>query len=221
MLGIKVTGNLWKNRDFMRLWFSDTVSQFGNTFTAFALPVLARLSFQADPFEMGLLLTLAFLPYPTLGLFVGVWADGFRRRRIMIICNLGRMLTLGSIPFSFFIGTLGLLQLFVVALVNGIFSVFFDVAYQSYLPLLVERKDLVEGNQKLQTSASAAQVVGPGIAGSVYKIIGGALSVGADAVGYLFSLISLISIRKVEEKISRSQESPKPNFFGEMLHSDE
>jgi len=174
-------GNLWKHRDFMRLWLSDTVSQFGNMFTGFALPVLAVLTYSANAFETGALATLAFLPYPTLGLFVGVWADRFRRRRIMVTCNLGRMLVLASIPISFLLGTLGLTQIFIVALANGIFSVFFDIAYQSYLPTLIDRKDLIEGNQKLQASASAAQAAGPGIAGIIYQIIGGAFTISFDA----------------------------------------
>ncbi len=168
----------------MRLWLSDTVSQFGNTFSQFAIPVLARLFFQANALELGLLPTLGFLPYPTLGLFVGVWADRFRRRRIMVACNFGRMIALTSIPVAYLLGDLTLIQLFAVSLINGILSVFFDVSYQSYLPVLVERQDLVEGNQKLQISASAAQVAGPGIAGAFYQFIGGAFTIGVDVLGY-------------------------------------
>ena len=141
-------GNLWKHRDFSRLWFSETVSQFGNQFTQFALPVLAVLSFKAAPFDMGLLGTFVFLPYPVLGLFVGVWADRFSKRKIMIICNLGRMVNLASIPTSFLLGDLSLYQLFAIALINGVFSVFFDVSYQAYLPVLISHDDLIQGNQK-------------------------------------------------------------------------
>src|SRR5713101_5582053 len=86
-------GSLWTHRNFRLLWFSDTVSQFGNTFTGLALPSLAVLTFHATPFQMGILLAVAFVPYPALGLFVGVWADRYRRRRIMIASNIGRLLT--------------------------------------------------------------------------------------------------------------------------------
>ena len=211
-------GALWNHRDFRRLWFSDTVSQFGNTFTGFALPVVAVLTFHSTPFEMGILVALGFISYPTLGLFVGVWADRYRRRRIMIACNLGRMLTLGSIPIAFLIGVFSFVQIFAVALVNGILSVFFDAAYQAYLPVLVERKDLIEGNQKLQISASAAQTTGPGIAGLVYQAIGGALTIAFDAIGYLASSLSLISIRKQEEVKNKTSsfDIPPPDFFAEM-----
>jgi len=126
------------------------------------------------------------------------------------------MVTLGSIPAAYFFGQLSFIQIYVVALVNGILSVWFDVAYQSYLPVLVEKDHLVEGNQKLQISASGAQVAGPGIAGYVYDAIGGAMTIAFDALGYLASSISLLTIRKREEKREPDMMAPPPNFFGEM-----
>ncbi len=211
------SGRLWSHRDFKRLWFSDTVSQFGNQFTGLALPILAVLSLHAAAFDLGLLLALQTIPFPTLGLFVGVWADRLRKRPIMVICNLGRMATLASIPIAYFLNALTLYQLFVVAAVNGIFTVFFEISYQSYLPVLIDRVDLVEGNAKLQASASGAQVVGPGIAGFVYQFIGGALTIAVDAAGYLASALALFSIRKNEQKpIVDAQSNRKSGFFVEM-----
>src|SRR5262245_24906904 len=124
----KLLGDLSFHGDFVRLWISDTVSLFGNAFTGIALPSIAVLVFNASPFQLGILFAVAFLPYPVLGLFVGVWADRFRRRRIMIVANLGRMMTLGSIPAAYFFGQLSFIQIYFVALVNGILSVWFDVA---------------------------------------------------------------------------------------------
>lgn len=211
------SGRLWSHRDFKRLWFSDTVSQFGNQFTGLALPILAVLSLHVAAFDLGLLLALQTIPFPTLGLFVGVWADRLRKRPIMIICNLGRMATLASIPIAYFLNALTLYQLFVVAAVNGIFTVFFEITYQSYLPVLIDRVDLMEGNAKLQASASGAQVVGPGIAGFVYQFIGGALTIAVDAAGYLASALALFSIRKNEQKpIVDAQSNRKFGFFVEM-----
>ncbi len=134
----------------------------------------------------------------------------------MIASNIGRMLTLGSIPIGFLLGVFSFIQIFIVAFVNGVLSVFFDTAYQAYLPVLVDRKDLIEGNQKLQMSASAAQVSGPGIAGFVYDAIGGALTIAFDALGYLASSLSLILINKQEEEKGPSLNDLPPDFFGEM-----
>jgi MFS family permease len=224
-LKLSLGGNLWHHRDFSRLWFSETVSSFGSNFSTYALPVLAYSLLNAGAFGVGLLTALAILPYPLLGLFVGVWVDRFRKKRIMIICNAGRMDSLLTVPLTAFFGLLTLDQLYVVALVNGVFSVFFDISYQAYLPLLIERKDLIEGNQKLQLSASGATVVGPSAAGGAFqaltdvvspKVLGGALTCLADAVGYLAAAIALIDIRKLEPKKVLGTGGPKPDFFGEM-----
>jgi len=215
-LKLGLSGNLWHHRDFARFWLSDTVTQFGNQFSGFALPVLAVLSLNATTLDIGIITALAIVPYPLLGLFVGVWADRLRKRRIMVACNLGRMVTLASVPVSFVLKTLSLTQLFAVALVAGVFSVFFDISYQAYLPILVDRKDLVEGNQKLQLSASGAQVAGPGIAGFVYQLIGGAFTVAVDAIGYLASAVVLLFVRKDEPPKVRREGDPSPDFFVEM-----
>jgi MFS family permease len=209
-------GHLWHHRDFRRFWFSDTVVQFGNQFSVFALPVLAVLSLNATPLDIGIITALAIAPYPLLGLFVGVWADRFRKRRIMVVCNFGRMVTLATVPVGFVLKVLSLTQIFAVALVAGIFSVFFDISYQAYLPILVDRGDLIEGNQKLQLSASGAQVAGPGIAGFVYQAIGGAFTVAVDSVGYLVSAVALLAIRKDEPPRVRKDGDPAPDFFKEM-----
>ena len=209
-------GRLWSHRDFNRLWLSDTVSQIGNQFTNLALPILAVLSLHAGAFEIGLLMALQTLFFPILGLFVGVWADRLRKRSIMVVCNFGRMAGLASIPLAFFLSTLTLYQLYAVAAINGIFTVFFEISYQSYLPVLLDREDLVEGNSKLQTSASGAQVVGPAVAGFVYQLVGGAITIAVDAIGYLISALSLISIRKREAKPETSSPTGSPDFFAEM-----
>jgi predicted MFS family arabinose efflux permease len=209
-------GRLWSDRDFNRLWLSDTVSQIGNQFTTPALPILAVLSLHADAFEIGLLMALQTLFFPILGLFVGVWADRLRKRSIMIVCNFGRMASLASIPVVFFLSTLTLYQLYAVAAINGIFTVFFEISYQSYLPVLLGREESVEGNSKLQTSASGAQVVGPTVAGFVYQLVGGAITIAVDAIGYLISALSLVSIRKREAKPETNPPTGHPNFFAEM-----
>jgi predicted MFS family arabinose efflux permease len=124
------------------------------------------------------------------------------------------MAALASIPLAYFLLNLTLIQLFIVALINGIFTVFFEVSYQSYLPILIDREDLIEGNSKLQTSASAAQVVGPGVAGFIYQFLGGASTIAVDAIGYFVSAMSLISIKMSEPKPTRTQNNP--HFFLEM-----
>lgn len=198
----------------MRLWASETIGAFGRQVTGLALPTVAILLLKAGPFEMGVLNGLQVLAFPILGLVVGVWADRWRRRPIMVAANVGRMVALGSIPVTFIFGVLHLYQLYIVAAVVGIFTVFFDVAYQSYLPALIDRTDLVEGNSKLETSQSAAQVVGPAIAGYLIQIIGAAEAIVADAMAFLTSAFFIFSIRKQEPKPRPSGEDP--DFIAEL-----
>src|SRR2546423_3046387 len=196
-------GRLWRHPDFLKLWAGDTVSQFGSQVTLLAVPTVAILVLHAGPFQVGLLSALEFLAFPTLGLVAGVYADRLRRRPIMIACDLGRMLALGSIPVAFLVNALTLEQLYLVALLTGIFTVFFDVSYQSYLPVLVDRPNLVEGNTKLEVSRSVAQVSGPAVAGFLIQWIGGARAVAVDALSFLVSAIALSAIKT-------SEPEPKP-----------
>ncbi len=192
------SGGLWKHRDFMRFWMGQSASQFGNQITALALPTIAILVLHATVFQAGVLGAIEFVAFPAIGLFVGVWVDRFPRKPIMIVCNVGRLVSLSTIPAAYWLNALSLYQLFVVAGVSGVFTVFFDVAYQSYLPSLVEASDLVEGNSKLQTSASAAQVAGPTFAGVLIGILGGAISVVVDIAGYAGSVLAMTSIKRAE-----------------------
>lgn len=88
--------------------------------------------------------------------------------------------------------------LYLVALVAGSATVFFDVAYQSYLPVLVEREHLIEGNGKLEVTRSASQVAGPGMAGVLVGLLTAPVAVLLDAVSFLVSAGMLLLIRKPE-----------------------
>jgi MFS family permease len=209
-------GRLWRHPDFLKLWVGETVSVFGSQVTLLAVPTVAILILHAGPFQVGVLSALEFLAFPTLGLVAGVYADRLRRRPIMIVCDIGRALALGSIPLAFVLDVLTLEQLYLVALLTGIFTVFFDVSYQSYLPALVDRANLIEGNTKLEITRSTAQVGGPAIAGFLIQFIGGARAVAIDALSFLFSALALAVIRKPEPEPRPSTASGVTGFIPEM-----
>src|SRR5437879_11613723 len=163
------------------MWAGQSLSEVGSEVTRLALPTAAIVLLHAGPFQIGLLTALEFLAFPTLGLVAGVYADRIRRRPIMIVCDLGRFVAVGSIPIAFVLNLLTLEQLYVVALFTGIFTVFFDVSYQSYLPVLVDRPNLIEGNTKLEITRSTAQVAGPAVAGFLIQLVGGAKAVAVGA----------------------------------------
>lgn len=191
-------GRLWRDADFVKLWLGQFISEAGSQVSLLALPTLAILVLHATPFQVGLLSALEFLAFPVLGLIAGVYSDRFRRIRIMAACDVLRTLIYGSVPLAWALGVLYIGQLYVVALLAGICTVFFDVSYQSYLPALVNRRDLVEGNSKLEVTRSVAQLAGPALAGFLIQLVGAALSILVDAGSYVVSVISLIAIRKPE-----------------------
>ncbi len=209
-------GKLWRDGEFLKLWGGQSISELGSQVSQLALPTVAILLLGATPFQVGLLTALEFLAFPTLGLVAGVYADRLRRRPIMIACDLGRMVALASVPIAFAFNALTMLQLYVVALVTGVGTVFFDVSYQSYLPALISRADLVEGNSKLQFSGSLAQMAGPALAGFLIQVVGAARAVAVDAGSFLVSVLSLWWIRRPEPAPKPVSESGRSGFRSEM-----
>ena len=209
---------LWKDGEFLKLWWGQAVSELGSQVSALALPTVAILILSATPFQVGLLEALQFLAFPVLGLIAGVYADRIRRRPIMIACDVLRLVALGSVPAAFVLGLLTIEQLYVVALLVGVGTVFFDVAYQSYLPAIISRSDLVEGNSKLQVTGSVAQMVGPALAGFLIQLVGAARAVTVDAASFFVSVLSLWWIRRPEPPPKpASSEGGSTGFFSEML----
>src|SRR3954470_14194476 len=190
--------SLWHHRDFDLLWGGQTISKIGTEISTLALPLIAIHVLHATTFEVGALTAVEFLPFLLVGLPAGAWVDRMRRRRVLMVADIGRFMALGSIPLAHSFATLTLVHLFVVAFVTGVLTVFFDVAYQSYLPELVERGQLVDGNAKLATTESGAQLVGPTLAGGLIDVVGPALAVIADAASFAISAIAVLGIRKPE-----------------------
>jgi MFS family permease len=195
-----VKGKLRGHRDFKLLWGGETVSELGSQVSLLAIPLLAVRTLHATTFQVGLLTAASTAAFLIVGLPAGVWVDRIRRHWVMIAADLGRVLALGSIPVAFALNALTMVQLIVVVLVTGILTVFFDVAYQSYLPSLVGREHLVEGNAKLTGSAQVASVAGPSIAGGMVQAIGSSYAVVVDSLSFLVSALAVAGIRTPEPK---------------------
>ena len=206
---------LWQSPDFLKLWVGETISLFGSQTTVLALPLVAALTLNASPIQMGWLGTLQFIPWLLFGLFAGAWADRVRRRPIMIVADLGRAILLGFIPFAALGGFLRIEHLYGVGFLVGILNVFFEIANAAFLPSLISREQLVEGNSKLQTSASIAEISGPGLAGWLIQAITAPVAMIVDSLSFLISAIFLSWIRTPEPNPS-TPENRKP-IFQEIL----
>ncbi|GAA1570402.1 MFS transporter [Kribbella sancticallisti] len=192
---------LWRNRDFRRFWFGESVSLLGTQITTLALPLTAIHAFGATDSQVGLLRFLQLAPYLGLALIFGVWVDRARRRRVMLGANLVRMVLLAMIPTLHWLDLLDLPSLLLMACAIGIASVLFDVSWMSYVPALVEDpRHYVEASSKLGMSSSAADVAGPGLAGLLVSWLTAPVALIVDACSYAASVVSLLLIRRPEPR---------------------
>jgi MFS family permease len=189
------------NRDpqFLRLWAAETISHFGSSITGIALPFVAITLLNAAPLEVAILNLADFLPFLLIGLLAGALVDRLPRRAVLIGGDLGRAALILTIPLAYLAGLLTLTQLIVVGFSVGVLTVFFDVAYQAYLPSLIGRKDLVEGNSKMEFSRSAAGLLGPGLGGLLVDVLRAPVAMLVDAASFLMSALFLASIKDRRE----------------------
>ncbi len=204
----RLRGGLLRHHDFRQLFLGDTLSQFGTQLTMLAIPILAVRVLDAGAFEMGLLATCEMLAFLVIGLPAGAWVDRWRKQRVLIANDVIRGLALGSLPLAWVFDVLSFPQMLVVALVVGSCTVFFDVAYQSYLPDIVEPEHIGEGNAKLQAVQSIAMIGGPAIGGGLIKLIGAPLTVGLDALSFVWSAFWIRRIEHVDTPPPRENRRP-------------
>ena len=210
-------GELFRHRNFVRLWGAQTVSQFGTQVSNLALPLVAVLVIHASAFQVALLGTVEMLPFLLFALPAGVWIDRTARRPILVAADVLRAAGLASVPVAALIGSVSMGQLYAVGFVVGTLTVFFDVSYQSYLPSLVGREHLVEGNAKLELSRSAAQIGGPGLGGLLIGAITAPYATVVDTVSFAWSALLLGRIQATEQTPERTESRSMRREIGEGL----
>jgi MFS family permease len=195
---LRPRGALWRHGDFLRLWSGEAISAFGTQISTLALPFIAVTILRTSAARVAALVTLEYLPVALFSLPAGVWVDRLRRRPILIACSCGRALVLMAIPLCYWADALSIWVLYVVGFLVGAMTIFFDIAYQSYLPSLVEREHLPEANAKLNTTQSSSLVGGPAIAGLLIAAITAPYAVCVDAASFVLSAVSVMRIRTRE-----------------------
>ncbi|HTK97679.1 MAG TPA: MFS transporter [Pseudomonadales bacterium] len=191
-------GPLARHRDFVHLWSAQSVSAFGSRITRTALPVIAILLVTDDPVQIATLGVLTVIPGVIVGLFAGGFIDRHAKRPILVWSDIVRALLVLSIPIAAWSAHLGIVQLYVVAALVGGFSALFRLADNAYLPVLIGRDLLLEGNSKLQVTDSVAEIGGPGLAGVLIQWLTAPVTMVIDALSYLVSAVLLARIRTNE-----------------------
>lgn len=187
------TRSLWRNRDYLLLWGGQVVSSIGSQVSQLAFPLL-MLALTSSPFQAGLLGAARALPYFLFALPAGALVDRWDRKRLMILCDMGRAVLLGSIPLAFLLGQPSVLQLYVVSLLEGSLFVFFNIAESSCLPRVVPPEQLPEASAQSQLIDAVAGLAGPSFGGALFGW-GLFLPFLTDAASYAASTLSLLFIR--------------------------
>ncbi|MEO3810972.1 MFS transporter [Sphaerisporangium sp. B11E5] len=187
--------SLWSNKNFLLLWCGQGAGALGPRVAAVALPLVALELLDAGTFEASLVTFLGWLPYLLFSLPAGLLADRWDQRRVMVFCDVARMVLMLSVPLVAAAGHLSLGYLYGVIGLSGTVTVLFTVAYRSQLPQLVRTTHLVDANGKLQMSDSAAEMAGPPVAGALVSLLDAAGSLAANALTYAISAVTLWLIR--------------------------
>ncbi|HEY2672789.1 MAG TPA: MFS transporter [Rugosimonospora sp.] len=187
--------SLLRERDFALLWAGQSVSELGSAVSYVAFPLVAVMVLHASAFEVSVVTAASSIAWLVVGLPAGVWVDRLPRRRLLVGTDVGRAVLMGTVPVAWSVHALSLAQLMLVAFAVGLLSVLFDVGYPAYVPSVVSRERLVEGNGTLAASESAANIVGPGLGGALVQLVGAPVALLADAVSFLVSAGSLAGMR--------------------------
>jgi predicted MFS family arabinose efflux permease len=185
---------LWRNRDYMLLWSGQVISTLGTSASAIVYPLLI-LALTNSPAAAGLAGALGSAPYIVFSLPVGALIDRWDRKRVMILCDLGRALTLASIPVAIWLHALTIWQIYAAALIEGSLFVFFNLAEVAALPRVVMKEQLPAAAAQNEAAFGAAAIVGPSLGTFLYQVLGRGAPFIADAVSYLASVFSLFFIR--------------------------
>ena len=185
--------SLWLNLDYMLLWSGQMVSNVGTQVSELAFPLLI-LALTNSPAQAGFAGALRALPYLIFSLPAGALIDRWDRKRVMILCDTGRALSMASIPVALMLGHLTILQLYLVSLIEGTLFVFFNIAEAACLPRVVPKEQLPAATAQNMATDGITVLLGPSLGGALFSA-GRLLPFVADAVSYAVSVISLFFIK--------------------------
>ena len=202
------SASLWRDGNFLTMWSGQALAQIGAQITELAIPVVAVLLLHATEFEVGLLNAAAVSAFLVIGLPAGAWVDRMRKRRVMIWADVVRAAALGSIPLLWALDALAMWHLYAVALVMGVATVFFDVAYQSIIPSLVPPKQIAEANGKLESTRELANIAGPAAGGWLIGVLTAPFAIVLTTATYALSAVALLFTKDDEEPRDAGDRAP-------------
>ncbi|MEV4351294.1 MFS transporter [Actinoplanes sp. NPDC049596] len=190
--------SLWRNRDFRLVTAGQMVTQLGTDVTAIAFPLTAIVLLDATAWQLGVLVAVQNGAFLLIGLPAGVFLDRRRRRPVLIVTDVVRASALAAVTVAAALGGLSFELLLAVSAVMSLMRVVFEIGYQTYLPSIVPRHHLVQGNSTVEAIRASGQIAGPGLGGWLVQLAGAANALLADAVSFVVSAYLLWRVRTPE-----------------------
>ncbi len=184
---------LWCNRDYWILISGQAISSAGSQVSQLAFPLLILL-LTHSPAQAGIAAALRGLPYAIMALPAGALVDRWNRKRVMVLCDIGRAIALGSVALAMLLGQVLLVHLYVVSLLEGILFVFFQMAESSAIPHIVAKEQLTDATGQNEVLYSTSSMIGPALGGILYGF-SHMLPFLSDAISYALSVISFFFIK--------------------------
>lgn len=200
---------------FRRFWFGQTLSQFGTRIGELSMPVIAVDVLHASNTQVGILGATSTVSFLLVGLPAGAWVDRWLKRRTMMVAALIRSLIVLMIPWLWFTGGLQIWHLYAVATVVGLVTVFFDVAYQSYVPILVPAGDVGRANARLEATSQLVTTGGPALSGLLTRVVSAPFLMLGDAIAYFVSFSCLVTVKDSEAQ-QRLEAAPRRALAAEI-----
>jgi predicted MFS family arabinose efflux permease len=210
------SGGLWREGDFLKLWSAQAISAVGSRITRTALPILAVLTLGASANQVAALAALAVAPGVFVGLALGGRVDRSVKRPVLIAADLFRAVLLLSVPLAAWLGRLAMVQLYLVAALAGAATTLFQIAYHAYLPALIGKARLIEGNSKLEATEALAEIAGPGLGGILVQTITAPLAIVLDSLSFVLSALFLGAIRSEESPAPNAIDGPSPSLLHDL-----
>ncbi|HEX6684112.1 MAG TPA: MFS transporter, partial [Candidatus Limnocylindrales bacterium] len=186
--------SLWRDRNFNMFWFSQTLSVAGDSFSLIAVPLLV-LDATGSVVRMGLLTGVSGVAAIVSGFFAGAVVDRVDRRRLLIVCDVGRFLLYGAIPVTWLVFSPQIWVVYVAVPLAAALGMVFQVAYVTAVRNLVDGDRITEANGRLFASQAAAGIGGMLAAGVISGAFGPAVAIAVDAVTFGICALGLMLVR--------------------------
>ena len=195
---MNTTPSLWRNADFRNLWASVAISTYGSLLRGSAMIYAAIFLLHAPPADIGILRLAELIPAFVTGLVAGVWVDRMRRRPVLIGADLLRAAMLVTVPLAAWLGVLSFPHLLVAAAIVSALGVFFDVAYEAFLPSLLPNRQLIEANSKITAGAAVTEALSFSSGGWLVQLVSAPATLAIDALTFIGSALFISRVRDAE-----------------------